>query len=381
MENNPEEVNEGDNFHDLYCNETKKKSFNEKKKSEKMPTEYKRLSKSLSLEVNDSSHVTLSQGEGKWSLDLTKLMAVNSRQVFINDIKCYKFNNDNKNANDFDNTTGINEYFLQRACLGCNNVIQALWGEMTQYNSSGHFVEILSAKSSGILIPRELPPPQPKQETKWERFAKERGITPKRKRSRKVWDDIEQTWVYRTGFHSKTKGNSKEAKSDENSNSRIIRSEHGNSLEDNSTKISLKDKLLLIKDDTMAGIPVDLENTRKRGAKSTMMTLLATQSSTASMGKYDQIRQNEPERQRKNIGVKRKNTNFSKRKDVTIEIQENIKLLENLNPDTVKKKDTALRNASSSIYETGYVYNFNAHDNMPCYKKKKGRVSVDKKKK
>merc|ERR1711981_791651 len=98
-------------------NETKKKSFNEKKKSEKMSTEYKRLSKSLSLEVNDSSHVTLSQGEGKWSLDLTKLMAVNSRQVFINDIKCYKFNNDNKNANDFDKTTGINEYFLQRACL------------------------------------------------------------------------------------------------------------------------------------------------------------------------------------------------------------------------------------------------------------------------
>merc|ERR1711981_458787 len=100
------------------------------------------------------------------------------------DVEGYKINNNI--ANDLDSTNEINKYFLQRASVGCNNVIRALWRIITNNNSSGNFVEIFSPKSSGILVPRELPPPQPKQETKWEHFAKERGIKPKRKRSQKV---------------------------------------------------------------------------------------------------------------------------------------------------------------------------------------------------
>src|SRR5688572_13891496 len=45
------------------------------------------------------------------------------------------------------------------------------------------------------------PPPPPKQETKWEKFAKAKGLPlNKEKRSRKVWDETTGTWLYRHGF-------------------------------------------------------------------------------------------------------------------------------------------------------------------------------------
>ena len=37
-----------------------------------------------------------------------------------------------------------------------------------------------------------------------EKFAKERGIAPKEKRSRKVWDEATQSWAYRTGYQKAT---------------------------------------------------------------------------------------------------------------------------------------------------------------------------------
>ena len=48
-------------------------------------------------------------------------------------------------------------------------------------------------------LPREKPVPQPKQPTRWEEFAKAKGIT-KQKRSQKVWDDPSQSWKPRHGY-------------------------------------------------------------------------------------------------------------------------------------------------------------------------------------
>lgn len=39
------------------------------------------------------------------------------------------------------------------------------------------------------ILPREKPLPEPKPTTKWEKFAREKGIK-KRKHSRLVWDEI-----------------------------------------------------------------------------------------------------------------------------------------------------------------------------------------------
>ena len=38
-------------------------------------------------------------------------------------------------------------------------------------------------------LPREKPVPKPRPPTKWEKYAREKGIN-KRKKDKKVWDDI-----------------------------------------------------------------------------------------------------------------------------------------------------------------------------------------------
>jgi hypothetical protein len=50
------------------------------------------------------------------------------------------------------------------------------------------------------VLPREKPAPKAKATTRWEAFAKEKGIK-KRKRERMLWDDEKQQWLPRWGFN------------------------------------------------------------------------------------------------------------------------------------------------------------------------------------
>ena len=54
------------------------------------------------------------------------------------------------------------------------------------------------------LLPREKPLPKPKPLTKWERFARAKGIV-KRKKDRLVFDEERQEWVPRWGYQGKNK--------------------------------------------------------------------------------------------------------------------------------------------------------------------------------
>ena len=51
-----------------------------------------------------------------------------------------------------------------------------------------------------LTLPRAKPVPQPKPLTKWEKFAKEKGIT-KKKRSKLVFDENAQDWKRRHGYN------------------------------------------------------------------------------------------------------------------------------------------------------------------------------------
>ena len=42
---------------------------------------------------------------------------------------------------------------------------------------------VITLPAATTALPREKPVPQPRAETKWEKFAKEKGIAPKKKRS------------------------------------------------------------------------------------------------------------------------------------------------------------------------------------------------------
>lgn len=52
---------------------------------------------------------------------------------------------------------------------------------------------------------REKPIPPPKKETRWEKFAKEKGIE-KKKKSRMVWDEASQDWKPRWGYNRANAG-------------------------------------------------------------------------------------------------------------------------------------------------------------------------------
>jgi regulator of ribosome biosynthesis len=53
-------------------------------------------------------------------------------------------------------------------------------------------------------LPRAKPLPKPKPPTKWERFARAKGIQSQR-RDRKVWDEESQAWVPRWGWKGRNK--------------------------------------------------------------------------------------------------------------------------------------------------------------------------------
>ena len=50
------------------------------------------------------------------------------------------------------------------------------------------------------VLPREKPVPKPKTLTKWEKYAKEKGIDKKKKKDRLVWDDVVQKWIPQFGY-------------------------------------------------------------------------------------------------------------------------------------------------------------------------------------
>ena len=54
-------------------------------------------------------------------------------------------------------------------------------------------------------LPRAKPLPKPKPPTKWEKFARAKGISSQR-RDRKVWDEERQAWVPRWGWKGKNRG-------------------------------------------------------------------------------------------------------------------------------------------------------------------------------
>jgi regulator of ribosome biosynthesis len=54
-------------------------------------------------------------------------------------------------------------------------------------------------------LPREKPLPKPKEPTKWDKFAAKKGIAPKRKDGKMVYDEDKGEWVPKWGYKGKNK--------------------------------------------------------------------------------------------------------------------------------------------------------------------------------
>lgn len=98
---------------------------------------------------------------------------------------------------------------LARATASTQALVSALWAlPSTTHPDHGRIAllpSFLPVGSGGTPVPREKALPAPKAETKWEAFAKRKGIAVEKKKDRLVWDDERKEWVPRWGYNGKNK--------------------------------------------------------------------------------------------------------------------------------------------------------------------------------
>jgi len=89
------------------------------------------------------------------------------------------------------------EYLLNLARDNTQILVNAIWGLPTE-----RIEEVIVAKfpPPSTKLPREKPIPKPKEMTKWEKYAAEKGIVKKKKKDRLQWDDVVQKWVPLYGY-------------------------------------------------------------------------------------------------------------------------------------------------------------------------------------
>jgi regulator of ribosome biosynthesis len=271
------------------------------------------------------------------------------------------------------------------------------------------------------------PPPPPKQETRWEKFAKERGIAlNKNKRSQKVWDEATGTWMYRHGYNKandatkewpimeikegqdpfedpwQAQREAKKAKVDRNVENRLKNQERAGALPKGTANKILKGRAKVRqagseggnrdRDVLPPGLPVDLQRTKLsedaaprpalRGKKSTVDALVAVQRSTASLGKFDKMREGEPERKKSLAAVKkRKYESATDKKVLATEAERGMKVLKAVVEGGGVAKERAIKKGKLAKGETAYDYDYNDGLGASSFRKKKGRAGAGKMKK
>ncbi|GAB5029809.1 ribosome biogenesis regulatory protein [Nannochloropsis oceanica] len=89
------------------------------------------------------------------------------------------------------------KYLLESATFGLQGIIDRLFELPYESSNTGPVVALPAATT---YLPRAQRLPEAKKETRWEKFAKEKGITNK-KRARMLWDEEAQEWRPRWGYN------------------------------------------------------------------------------------------------------------------------------------------------------------------------------------
>lgn len=234
-------------------------------------------------------------------------------------------------------------------------------------------------------LPREKRVPDPKPETKWEKFAREKGIQ-KKKRDRMVFDELTQSFAPRYGYKRAKSGIEEHA---------VVEVKRGHDPNIDPWEAADKDKKERVKKNVknqkqnivralkksgkkggvpviqsyvpekVPGIPVEMTNKGKRGKAGLHNALQLAQHSTASMGRFDERRDGEPERK---IGGKKRN--FRDNLSSTEADRSSMKAQLRIVADKVDKKARGVTN-SLAAYE-GII----PDAPTDSFKKKKGKMSA-----
>lgn len=281
---------------------------------------------------------TTTDGNEACTFDLGNLLAFNTHQV--NAAELYQ-RSDKSNSEWYANAPTIvntnsdidEAVLLAKAAEGAAQLLRELWKcPVEKKTDVGPLARLPSVDTK---LPRALPPPPPKTLSKWEEFALQRGIAPKSKRSRKVYDESTGEWKHLTGS-LETKANAgpeswpimevkknddpmadpweklreeKKGRVDKNVEARMRNAERSGVLDRGSANKFGKNANRLAKQRDIAkekeakrglvapvGVPLDVKAGQQRGKPSTQLALRATQVSTASLGKFDKQREGEPEK-------------------------------------------------------------------------------------
>jgi regulator of ribosome biosynthesis len=355
-------------------------------------------------------------GSEECSFDLKNLVAVNSHPLQESELFRSKKKKDEKRTIDTASSSLNEDYLLEKATEGCAQLIEALWQLPTERSDAG---PLMSLPTYDVLeIPRALPPPPPKAPTKWEQFAKERGIPlNKEKRSRKVWDEATETWKHRHGYDKanntaekwpimevganddpyadpwEKRRDEKHARTEQNRQSQLKNQERAGLLAKGTTRRVMKsreqvrkagkeggnqDRQLLLP----VGVPVDLGDQKLRGKASTVAALKVSQVSTASMGKFDKLREGEPERKPFLPTQVKKKRKAEQALHGKREQERSAKVLQTvLSGDGGVAKEKARKKGKLAKGVTAYDYEYDDGADNALFKKKKGKAGAGKNRK
>jgi len=331
---------------------------------------------------------------------------------------------DSDGRSDDGETSAFESFLLEKASEGTAQLISALWSLETKPSDAGPLA-LLPKPNDGIeiennaatLLPRAKPAPKPKEPTKWELFRKEKGIET-RKRGRKEFDEATGEWKVRYGMGSaknsegewpimeavngddfadpwQVKKEERKQKVEKNQVQKTKNMERAGLIPKGSGRKMEKqfeENRKKNNEKLPAGMPVDMKSVKgsevktnaKRGLESTKKALAATRLSTASMGKFDQIRAGEDKVRKKRSGEeirqKRKDLQDTNKGGAKMEADRGLKVLNSVLLGS-EKKERMRKTGKMSKGETGHDFDYDDGLGPSSYRKKKGRAGVGKMKK
>ncbi|KAL7282600.1 RRS1-domain-containing protein [Trametes coccinea BRFM310] len=194
----------------------------------------------------------------------------------------------------------LEEYLMSTARDGIQTLLASLFSLPTTSSPDGPLAQLPAPTTH---LPRAKPLPKPKPMTKWEKFAKAKGIQKKR-RDKKIWDEEKQEWVDRWGWKGANKAKETQWLSEVPANADVDYDPAKVARDARKARVAKNEKqrqqnLARAAQEmgpSAAPAPVDVRK------KQIDRTLAVTRTSTASMGKFDRKLEGE----KKLKGMKRK---------------------------------------------------------------------------
>ncbi|KAF9651750.1 RRS1-domain-containing protein [Thelephora ganbajun] len=194
---------------------------------------------------------------------------------------------------------GLEAYLQSNARDGVQALLNALFALPSTQSPDGPVAKLLPPITQ---LPRAKPLPKPKPLTKWEKFAKEKGIS-HRKKEKAVWDEEKQEWINRWGWKGKNKEFEEQWLTEVPTNADIDHDPSKIAKAERRIRVAKNERHMTQNiaraqgESTVAG-----PSSREQRKNEINRTLATSRVSTASMGRFDKVLEGE----KKLKGVKRK---------------------------------------------------------------------------